>query len=482
MNPVSPDPNVVPSYLCMARLDRVENRRCAKPMMKGSLFCDLHILSPPENPGLKKVAAAGGTSSSSSVAAAAPLPGPGCKAAAGLTSSASAAPPLTGPGLKNSGLTSSSSSAAAPLTGPGLKAAGLTSSSSAVAPLTGPGLKAAGLTSSSSAVAPLTGLGLQAAGLTSSSSAVAPLTGPGLQAAGLTSSSAVAPLIGPELKAAGTSPFLAAPLSGPGLKGAGTSSSSTAPVLPDPEDEKKDGGDMKEGGVISISKPGVLNIQCIGKTASGSQCTHVVKDGSLYCMQHGIQETERVRGEKLPLVVVAATKTSDGGGGGGRVVGLNNSNTTGEQQPQQQGQQQQQQTSSSSAEPRCMGRTLRFEECLRRAKSGSKYCEKHVRGSSLSSSSAAGACGGGGVVGENNVRFFCDGTSSIPMNEATLGINLQKDRRNLLRAQDLLCRYLAAGTYCCSLTGWLSFLGFRVQGPPSFIMIMITISFYRSGE
>jgi len=239
---------------------------------------------------------------------------------------------------------------------------------------------------------------------------------------------------------------------------------------------------MKEGGVISISKPGVLNIQCISKTASGSQCTHVVKDGSLYCMQHGIQETERVRGEKLPLVVVAATTTSDGGGGG-RVVGLNNSNTTGEQRPQHQGQQQQQQMSSSSAEPRCMGRTRRFEECLRRAKSGSKYCEKHVRGSSLSSSSAAGACGGGGgVVGESNVRFFCDGTSSIPMNEATLGINLQKDRRNLLRAQDLLCRYLAAGTYCCSLTGWLSFLGFRVQGPPSFIMIMITISFYRSGE
>jgi hypothetical protein len=184
-------------------------------------------------------------------------------------------------------------------------------------------------------------------------------------------------------------------------------------------------------------------------------------------MQHGIQETERVRGEKPPLVVVAATTTSDGGGGGGRVVGLNNSNTTGEQQ-------QQQQTSSSSAEPRCMGRTLRFEECLRRAKSGSKYCEKHVRGSSLSSSSAAGACGGGGgggggVVGENNVQFFCDGTSSIPMNEATLGINLQKDRRNLLRAQDLLCRYLAAGTYCCSLTGWLSFLGFRVQGSGSSI-------------
>jgi hypothetical protein len=218
---------------------------------------------------------------------------------------------------------------------------------------------------------------------------------------------------------------------------------------------------MKEGGVISISKPGVLNIQCIGKTTSGSQCTHVVKDGSLYCMQHGIQETEKVRGEKPPLVVVAATTTSDGGGGGGRVVGLNSSNTTGEQQPQQQGQQQQQ-TSSSSAEPRCMGRTRRFEECLRRAKSGSKYCEKHVRGSSLSSSSAAGACRGGGVVGENNAQFFGDGTSSIPMNEATLGINLQKDRRNLLRAQDLLCRYLAAGTYCCSLTGWLSFLGFRV--------------------
>jgi hypothetical protein len=109
-----------------------------------------------------------------------------------------------------------------------------------------------------------------------------------------------------------------------------------------------------------------------------------------------------------------------------------------------------------------MGRTRRFEECLRRAKSGSKYCEKHVRGSSLSSSSAAGACRGGGVVGENNAQFFGDGTSSIPMNEATLGINLQKDRRNLLRAQDLLCRYLAAGTYCCSLTGWLSFLGFRV--------------------
>ncbi len=451
MNPVSPDPNVVPSYLCMARLDRVENRRCAKPMMKGSLFCDLHILSPPENPGLKKVAAAGGTacSSSSSVAAAAPLPGPGHKAAPGLTSSASAAPPLTRPGLKNAGLTSSSSSAAAPLTGPGLNAAGLTSSSSAVAPLTGPGLKAAGLTSSSSAVAPL--------------------TGPGLQAAGLTSSSAVAPLTGPELKPAGTSPFLAAPLSGPGLKGAGTSSSSSAPVLPDPKDEK-DGGDMKEGGVISISKPGVLNIQCIGKTASGSQCTHVVKDGSLYCMQHGIQETERVRGEKPPLVVVAATTTSDGGGGGGgQVVGLNNTNTTGEQQPQQQGQQQQQQMSSSSAEPRCMGRTRRFEECLRRAKSGSKYCEKHVRGSSLSSSSAAGACGGAGVVGENNVWFFCDGISSIPMNEATLGINLQKDRRNLLRAQDLLCRYLAAGTYCCSLTGQLSFLGFRVQGSGSSI-------------
>jgi hypothetical protein len=225
---------------------------------------------------------------------------------------------------------------------------------------------------------------------------------------------------------------------------------------------------MKEGGVISISKPGVLNIQCIGKTASGSQCTHVVKDGSLYCMQHGIQETERVRGEKPPLVVVAATTTSDGGGG--QVVGLNNSNTTGEQQSQQQGQQQQPQMSSSSAEPRCMGRTRRFEECLRRAKSGSKYCEKHVRGSSLSSSSAAaGACGGGGVVGENNVWFFCDGISSIPMNEATLGINLQKDRRNLLRAQDLLCRYLAAGTYCCSLTGWLSFLGFRVQGSGSSI-------------
>jgi hypothetical protein len=187
-------------------------------------------------------------------------------------------------------------------------------------------------------------------------------------------------------------------------------------------------------------------------------------------MQHGIQETERVRGEKPPLVVVAATTTSDGGGGGGgQVVGLNNTNTTGEQQPQQQGQQQQQQMSSSSAEPRCMGRTRRFEECLRRAKSGSKYCEKHVRGSSLSSSSAAGACGGAGVVGENNVWFFCDGISSIPMNEATLGINLQKDRRNLLRAQDLLCRYLAAGTYCCSLTGQLSFLGFRVQGSGSSI-------------
>jgi hypothetical protein len=35
--------HVVPSFLCIARLDKIENRRCAKPMIQGSMHCDLYV-------------------------------------------------------------------------------------------------------------------------------------------------------------------------------------------------------------------------------------------------------------------------------------------------------------------------------------------------------------------------------------------------------------------------------------------------------
>lgn len=161
------------------------------------------------------------------------------------------------------------------------------------------------------------------------------------------------------------------------------------------------------------------------------RCINPVANGSYYCVLHAKHSAEdHMPKAEEPEFLLKAKGEFEGvidGAGMAKELGCSDvtAQSTGVAVKKEQLEQQ-----GISVGARCIGRTRRSnEQCSHRAKTGSQFCEKHLKSSIT-------------VPGGSN--GFLEGLfGNKSLSRLAAGLSL-KDKRSLIRARDLLCKYMNA--------------------------------------